>query len=115
MLQGEDLTLSTVGGTHGVFIEGSGELIDITVHENKSHEFHSISTGKIPVGATVYLANDDIEHILGYDVLTELAILTPDIWGETSKQIIAREIAVNLHIVRLSRRVYDSPAVVLTR
>jgi hypothetical protein len=49
MLQGEDLTLSTVGGTHGVFIEGDGEIIDITVHENRSHEFHSITTGKIAV------------------------------------------------------------------
>lgn len=115
MLQGEDLTLSTVWGTHGVFIEESGEFIDITVHENRSHEFHSITTGKIPVWATVYLANDDIEHILGYDVLAELASLPPDIWSETSKRTIEREIWVNLHIIRLSRRIYTTPTPVSTR
>ena len=115
MLQGEDLTLSTVGGTHGVFIEESGEFIDITVHENRSHEFHSITTGKIPVGATVYLANDDIEHILGNDVLAELASLTPDVWSETSKKVIEREVWVNLHIIRLSRRIYTTPTIVSTR
>ena len=115
MLQGEDLTLSTVWGTHGVFIEGSGEFIDITVHENRSHEFHSITTGKIPVGATVYLANDDIEHILGHDVLGELASLPPDIWSDTSKRTIEREIWVNLHIIRLSRRIYTTPTIVSTR
>lgn len=106
MLQGEDLTLSTVWGTHGVFIEASGEIIDITVHENRSHEFHSITTGKIPVWATVYLANADIEHILGRDVLCELSRLTPDVWSDTSKRIIEREIMSNLHIIRLSRYTY---------
>ncbi|MBC7504096.1 hypothetical protein H7169_03920 [Candidatus Gracilibacteria bacterium] len=108
MLQGENLTLSTVGGTHGVFIEESGNAIDITVHENKSYEFHSITTGKIPVGATVYLSNDNIESLLGYEVLSELSHLTPEAWSDTSKQILEREISSNLHIIRLSRRLYDS-------
>lgn len=115
MLQGENLTLSTVWGTHGVFIEASGEFIDITVHENRSYEFHSITTGKIPVGATVYLGSDDIDHILGHDVLAELASLAPDVWSETSKRVIEREIIANLHIIRLSRRIYDTHTIVSTR
>ncbi len=109
MLQWEDLTLSTIWGTSGIFIEASGKLIDITVHENASYEFHSITNGKIPLWSTVYLANDTIENILGADVLHELAHLAPNIWSETSKRIIEREIVSNLHIIRLSRRIYDTP------
>lgn len=110
MLQWEDLSLSTVWGTHGVFIESNGNLIDITVHENKSYEFHSITTGKIPVWATVYLANDDIENIIGKDILDELSRLTPDVWGDTSKRMLEREMTDNMHIIRLSRRTYEAPS-----
>lgn len=56
----------------------------------------------------MYLANDDLENILGGDVLDELAHLAPNIWSETSKQIIEREVMSNLHIIRLSRRTYDT-------
>lgn len=109
MLQWDNLTLSTIWGTHGLFIEENGKLIDITVHENKSYEFHSITNGKIPTWATVYLANDNIENLLGADVLDELARLTPEVWSETSKGIFEREIHCNLHIIRLSRRIYIAP------
>lgn len=115
MLQWDTLTLSTIGGTSGVFIEANGKLIDITVHENKSYEFHSITNGKIPAWATVYLSNDRIENILGADVLNELAQLPPDTWSETSTQIIEREIRNNLHIIRISRNIYSTPSPVFYR
>lgn len=56
----------------------------------------------------MYLSNDDIESLLGYEVLSELSRLTPEAWSDTSKQILEREISNNLHIIRLSRRLYDS-------
>lgn len=115
MLQWDTLTLSTIGGTSGVFIESNGKLIDITVHENKSYEFHSITNGKIPAWATVYLSNDRIENILGADVLNELAQLPPDTWSETSTQIIEREVRNNLHIIRISRNIYSAPSPVFYR
>lgn len=115
MLQSDTLTLSTIGGTSGVFIEANGKLIDITVHENKSYEFHSITNGKIPAWATVYLSNDRVENILGADVLNELAQLPPDTWSETSTQIIEREVRNNLHIIRISRNIYSAPSPVFYR
>lgn len=33
MLMGEELTLSTIGRGHGVFVESEGELTDISIHE----------------------------------------------------------------------------------
>lgn len=33
MLMGEELTLSTIGRGHGVFIENDGDLTDISIHE----------------------------------------------------------------------------------
>lgn len=110
MLQWENLTLSTIGGTSGIFIETNGKLIDITVHENKSNEFHSITNWIIPVWSTVYLSNDRIDMILWADVLNELAQLAPDTWSETSLRIIEREVTNNLHIIRLSRNIYHTPA-----
>ncbi len=109
MLQWEYLTLSTIGWTSGIFIEADGKLIDITVQENKSYEFHSITNGKIPNGATVYLSNDRIDSILWEDVLGELAHLEANIWSETSTKIIEREITNNLHIIRLSRHIHSAP------
>ncbi len=41
--------------------------------------------------------------------------MTPDIWSDTSKRILEREIASNLHIIRLSRRVYEAPSLEFTR
>lgn len=111
MLQGDNLILSTIWGTSGLFIETNGDLIDISVHENKSYEFHSITNGKIPEWSTVYLANDSIENILGWDVLEELSHLSPEAWNETSKRIIEREATNNVHIIRLSRRAYDIPGI----
>jgi hypothetical protein len=108
MLQGENLTLSTIWGTSGVFMESNGNLIDITVYENKSHEFHSITNWKIPVWSTIYLSNDRIERLLWVDILNELAQLTPEVWSETTTRIIEREIMNNLHIIRISRNTYST-------
>ncbi len=104
MLQWIDLTISTVGGTHALFVEKDDTIIDITVHENKSYEFHSITNGKIPVGSTVYIANDNIESLLGHDVLIELSRLPSDTWSTTTRQILEREIASSIHMIRLSNQ-----------
>ena len=56
----------------------------------------------------MYLSNDDVESLLGHEVLSELSRLTPAVWSDTSKQILEREISSNLHVIRLSRRLYDS-------
>ena len=104
MLQWIDLTISTVGGTHALFVEKDDTIIDITVHENKSYEFHSITNGKIPVGSTVYIANDNIESLLGHDVLVELSRLPSDTWSTTTRQILEREIASSIHMIRLSNQ-----------
>ncbi len=109
MLQWIDLTISTVGGTHALFVEKDDTIIDITVHENKSYEFHSITNGKIPVGSTVYIANDDIESLLGHDVLIELSRLPSDTWSTTTRQILEREIASSIHMIRLSNQTDVAP------
>ena len=102
MLQWDTLTLSTIWGTSGIFIEANDKIIDITVRENNSYEFHSITKWKVPNWSTVYLSNDAIDSILGADVLIEFTNLPSDIWSETSKKIIEREVMNNLHIIRIS-------------
>lgn len=77
--------------------------------------FHSITTGKVPSGSSIYLSNDAIENLLGAEVLNELAHLSPDVWTETSRQILEREVASSLHIIRLSHRTYESAAPVFSR
>ncbi len=56
----------------------------------------------------MYLANDNITNLIGEDVLRELSTLTPDIWSNTSKKILEREIANNIHIIRLSHVIYEA-------
>lgn len=115
MLEWDSLTLATIWGTHGVLIEKNGNLTDITVHENKYFEFHSISSGKIWNGATVYLASNNIENLLGTDILDELTRLESSAWLETTKNLLEREISSNLHIIRLSRRTPDANFPVFSR
>lgn len=104
MLEWDNLTLATIGGTHGILLEKNWNITDITVHENKHYEFHSISSGKIWLGSTVYLASNNIEQILGSEILDELSRLEASAWIETSTNLLEREVSNNLHIMRLSRR-----------
>jgi hypothetical protein len=115
MLMGEELTLSTIGRGHGVFVESEGDLTDISIHEWVGHTFHSITTGKIPSGSSIYLSNDAIESLLGAEVLDELAHLSPEAWTETSRQILEREVASSLHIIRLSHRTYEATPPLFSR
>lgn len=108
MLEWDNLTLATIWGTHGILIEKNANITDITVHENKYYEFHSISSGKIANGATVYLTSSNIEQILGKEILDELSRLEASAWIETTTNLLEREISSNLHIMRLSRRSPDA-------
>ncbi len=109
MLQGEHLTLSTIWWTSAIFIESNGELIDISIHENKSQEFHSITSGKIPPGSTAYLSSESLENILWSDVIEELSGLSWEKWHSTTEKILERETQNNIHITRLSHRDTDLP------
>ena len=109
MLQWETLTLSTIWGTSGIFIESNGEIIDISIHENKSHEFHSITSGKIPPGSTAYLSSESLENILWSDVIEELSQLSWEKWHTTTSKILERETQNNIHTIRLSHRNTELP------
>ena len=108
MLEWDNLTLATIGGTYGTLIEKNWSITDISVHENKYHEFHSISSGKIANGATVYLASGNLEQILWVEILEELSQLEPSVWVETTTNLLEREISSNLHIMRLSRKSHET-------
>jgi hypothetical protein len=107
MLEWDNLTLATIGWTYGTLIEKNWSITDISVHENKYHEFHSISSGKIANGATVYLASGNLEQILWVEILEELSQLEPSVWIETTTNLLEREISSNLHIMRLSRKSHE--------
>lgn len=107
VLTGHDATFTNIGKSLCFLVESTMDITDISVKENTGHFFQAISHGKIPKNGIIYIANDNLEDLLGDEVLIEFSKMNASSWSETAYRIISQEVASNLHMIRISRKECD--------
>ncbi len=98
----DTLTLSVIGHARALLVEKDGNISTISTEDLGRYEFHSISSGEIPTGGSIYLSNAPIESILGDDIIFEFSELDSNTWIKTGENVLTREYHDNLHITRIT-------------
>ncbi len=105
----EKVILSTVWDAVAFALDIGEDIEIIAQWSHGSYEFQAVSSGKVSPGMTLYIANAQIESILGEDVMIEASHLDDTDWMPSIERIFSRETTETIHITRIQKELKQSP------
>lgn len=101
ILKGNLLTLAGIGNTSAHLVEGD-EVTEIMIPERGRTDFHTLTTGEINSGSTIYLGSVHLGNIIGNSLLLEFSAMPRGEFEKNSLGILEREITTSLHLIRIA-------------
>ncbi|MBS9784131.1 hypothetical protein KGV55_02155 [Candidatus Gracilibacteria bacterium] len=94
------LTVSTVGDA-GAFLVDNTITTQITSENTSRYEFSMLTNGEITKGSSIFLASQNIQELLGNELLQELSVLEKDAFNSVITTLLKREVEQSIHLVRI--------------
>ncbi|PID83968.1 hypothetical protein CSB09_03570 [Candidatus Gracilibacteria bacterium] len=100
VLKENTLIVSTIGDA-GAFLVDGESITQITSEDTGKYEFSALTNGEITQGATIFLASQNIQTLLGNELLQEMSNLDKDAFDSIVTSVLKREVSQSVHLMRI--------------